>query len=266
MKRICCYWLLSVFTSLTISTSLIAQEIDEGKLNALVQKEVERLLNTDGAMDEAIQRGIERYVQNQRQGAEQARANQQQEKAKNIRAVDVNRDHIYGNPDAPITLVEYSDFECPFCKRFHPTVVQLMENNQENLRWVYRHFPLAFHNPGAQKQGEASECVAELSGNDVFWKFTDFIYQRTTSNGQGFPIANLRLLAEEVGVDGEEFNNCLNSGQMAARVKEDIDNGVQIGVSGTPAAFFTNLEGEIRVIAGAYPLENLQTLVDELTK
>jgi len=266
MRKTVYYWLLPVISVLVISTPLQAQEIDQQRLNELIQEEVSRLLNDDGVLDEAIDRGIERFVRNQRRDAEQGRANQQQEKAKNMRPVDINRDHIFGNPDAPITLVEYSDFECPFCKRFHPTVVKLMENNRDNLRWVYRHFPLDFHNPGAQKQAEASECVAEINGNEAFWKFSDFIYQRTKSNGKGFPLDNLRPLAEEVGVDGETFSECLDSGKMAARVKEDIDNGVRIGVTGTPAAVFTNQKGEVRVIAGAYPLENLQALVDELSR
>jgi protein-disulfide isomerase len=266
MKRTIYHWLVSVFATLVITVPLHAQEIDEEWLNELVQKEVERLLNVDGVLDTAIDRGIERFVQKQRQDAEQARTNQQQEKVKNMRPVDINRDHIFGNPDALVTLVEYSDFECPFCKRFHPTVVKLMENNLDNLRWVYRHFPLDFHNPGAQKQAEASECVAEINGNEAFWKFADFIYQRTKSNGKGLPLDNLRPLAEEVGVDGETFSECMDSGKMAARVKEDIDNGVRIGVTGTPAAVFTNQKGEVRIIAGAYPLEDLQALVDELSR
>ena len=266
MKRTISYWLLSVLTTLIVTIPLNAQEFDDEKLNELIQKEVERLLNVDGAMDDAIDRGIKRFIQKQKQESEQARADKQQEKAKNLRPVDINRDHIFGNPDAPVTLVEYSDFECPFCKRFHPTVVKLMENNRDKLRWVYRHFPLDFHNPGAQKQAEASECVAEINGNEAFWKYSDFIYQRTKSNGKGFPLDNLRPLAEEVGVDGETFSECMDSGQMAARVKEDINNGVKMGVTGTPAAVFTNQKGEVRVIAGAYPLEDLQALVDELSK
>jgi len=258
--------ILSVLFALFLSSAVGAQSIDEAQIRGLVQEEIERMVNTEGALDSAIEKGIESYILKQRLAAENAKAQQQQERAKNLRPVDAERDHISGNPDAPITLIEYSDFECPFCKRFHPTVMKLMENNEDKLRWVYRHFPLGFHNPGAQKQAEASECVAELKGNDAFWDFSDKIYTRTKSNGKGFPLKNLRPLAEEIGVDGDAFSNCLDSGKMTARVKEDIANGKLLGISGTPAAFIINQKGETRFVAGALPLQTLQSLVDELTQ
>ena len=243
-----------------------AQESDEDSIKNLVQQEVERLLNTEGVLDAAIDKGIERFILKQKAASEQARDQEQQALAGNMRAVDPQRDHIFGNPEAPITLVEYSDFECPYCKRFHPMVVQLMENNPDKIRWVYRHFPLGFHNPGAQKQAEASECVAELDGNDAFWAYSDFIYQRTKAGGNGFPLENLRPLAEEIGVDGNAFDECLMSGRMTARVQEDLENGAQSGVKGTPASFLLNRDGEVRFVSGALPVENLQAVVDELLR
>jgi len=240
-----------------------AQEIDENTINKLVQKEIERILNSE-IFDAAVARGIQTFINDQRQAEQQAQNRQQLDRVKDMRPVDLDVDHILGSIDAPITLVEYSDFECPFCKRFHPTVVQLLENNPDKLRWVYRHFPLGFHNPGAQKQSEASECVAELSGNDTFWQYIDLIYQRTTSNGKGFPLKNLQPLAEEIGVDGDAFAECLKSERMVERVQQDIDNGVTIGVSGTPMAVISNEKGEARVIAGALPLSELQSIVDAL--
>jgi protein-disulfide isomerase len=240
-----------------------AQQIDENTINELVQKEVDRILNSE-VFDAAIERGIQNFIDNQRQAEQQAQNGQQREKVKNLRPVDPAVDHILGNMDAPITLVEYSDFECPFCKRFHPTVVELLENNPDKLRWVYRHFPLGFHNPGAQKQAEASECVAELKGNDAFWQYSDLIYARTTSNGTGFPLDRLQPLAEELGVDRDAFAECMESERMVARVQQDIDNGISIGVSGTPMAVILNNSGEARIVAGALPLSQLQGIVDEL--
>ena len=258
--------ILATLLALFLTSAVGAQSLDEVQVRALVQEEIERLVNTEGVLDSAIEKGIGSYILKQRLAAENAKAQQQQDRAKNLRPVNAERDHISGNPDAPITLIEYSDFECPFCKRFHPTVMKLMENNQDKLRWVYRHFPLGFHNPGAQKQAEASECVAEIKGNDAFWDFSDKIYTRTKSNGKGFPLKNLRPLAEEIGVDGEAFTKCLDSGKMSARVNEDIANGKLLGVSGTPAAFIVNQKGETRFVAGALPLQNLQSLVDELAQ
>ncbi len=240
-----------------------AQEVDESRLNELVQKEVQRILNS-GELDAAIERGIQNFIVKQRRTEQQARNRQQLEKIKYLRPVDAKLDHILGNPDAPITLVEYSDFECPFCKRFHPTVVDLLKNNPDKLRWVYRHYPLEFHNPVAQRQAEASECVAEIGGNDAFWRYSDLLYKRTASNGKGFPLDKLQPLAEEIGVDGRAFAECMQSERMVARVQRDIQNGNAIGVSGTPAAFILNDSGGVRVVAGAQPLARLQQLVDEL--
>jgi protein-disulfide isomerase len=81
-------------------------------------------------------------------------------------------DHVKGNPDSPITIVEYSDFDCPFCSRFHATLEQVMAEN-DDVAWVYRHFPLTQLHPNAAAVAAASECVADLEGNDAFWTFTD---------------------------------------------------------------------------------------------
>lgn len=251
---------------LLFTGSLQAQDIDEEAIRALIESEVNRLINTEGALDEAIQKGIDDYIQNQKQAAGQSRAEQYKQRAKSIAPVDMNRDHVLGNPEAAITMLEYSDFECPYCKLIHPVLIELLENNRESIRWVYRHFPLDFHNPGALKQAEAAECVADLSGNDAFWKFTHAIYQRTGSNGKGFPLAGLRPLAEEVGVAGEDFTECLDSGRMGDRVHEDVESGKKAGVLGTPVTFIMNRNDDLQVVTGAARLEQIQAMVDELAQ
>jgi protein-disulfide isomerase len=229
-----------------------------------VRKELRRLLDEEGFMDRAIERGIESYIRKQRAAAtEKNRARAQH--ARNLRPVSAERDHIYGDPKAPVSLVEYSDFECPFCKRFHPTAKKLIEQNSGKVNLVYRHFPLEFHNPGAQKQAEATECASELGGSEAFWRYSDLIYQRTTSNGKGFPIENLVPLAVEIGLDGKAFRSCLDSGRMAERVTEDYEDGVKAGISGTPGIVFLNHEsGDVFATAGALPLSRLQAAVDRL--
>lgn len=254
--------------SLFGSTAFAASEgevMDRDAIAKEVKKELERLINEEGILDTAIQRGINEYVTKQRATARAQQAGGQKEKAANLRSVSAERDHIFGNPEAIISLVEYSDFECPFCKRYHPTVKKLIEQNGGKVNWVYRHFPLAFHNPGATKEAEASECAAELGGDDAFWRYSNLIYQRTTSNGKGFSIDRLIPLAVEIGLDRKGFSECLSSGKMAKRVAEDYQDGVKSGITGTPGSIIINHEtGHVVVSAGAIPLAKLQTAVDRL--
>lgn len=251
-----------VFAAVSISGSLLYFAL-QLKQTSLAPPSID-----EAELAQKIDAGIERYVQKQREAQEQARAEQAQAaaaKAKNVRRVSKTRDHIYGNPDAKVSLIEYSDFECPFCKRFHPTAKRLVEVSDGNVNWVYRHFPLSFHNPGAQKQAEASECAAELGGNDAFWKYADLIYQRTHSNGKGFPLDRLVPLAKEIGLDGKKFQACLDGGKMAARVSEDSTEGIQIGITGTPGNVLLNNEtGAVALKPGALPLEALKREIDHL--
>ncbi len=176
-----------------------------------------------------------------------------------------DKDHIRGNTDAKITLVEYSDLECPFCKRFHPTMQELMKRYGDKIRWVYRHFPLSFHQ-NAQKEAEATECVAELGGNDVFWNFVDKIFERTTSNGTGFALDQLGPLATEVGVNQAAFQSCLDSGKYAQLVKNQIADGTAAGVSGTPSTFLIDAKGNTKLIVGAQPIDAFKTEIDKVLK
>lgn len=241
---------------------------DEQRLIEQIKAEVMNSLRQGDFLREQIQLGIADYVKKQKDaqtatGAESERlAN---EKSKNVRRVSRTRDHIYGNPDALVSIIEYSDFECPFCKTFHLTPKKLVETFKGKVNWVYRHFPLNFHNPGAQKQAEASECAKELGGNDAFWKYADAIYARTRSGGTGFALAQLTPLAVEIGLAEGRFQQCLDSGKYAARVQEDVAEGSQIGITGTPASILLhNKTGETRVRTGAQPLAALEAAIGTL--
>jgi protein-disulfide isomerase len=243
-------------------------KIDDRALIQKIKEEIIKELRDSEFLRREIEAGIQDYVKKQRDAQVAAQVGNERlakVKAENLRRVSSPRDHVYGNTNAPISLIVYSDFECPFCKRFHSTAKEIVDAYQGKVNLVYRHFPLSFHNPGAQKQAEASECANELGGNDAFWQFTDAIYARTRSNGKGFPVANLTPLATEIGLDGEQFRQCLDSGKQATRVKEDFTEGAQIGITGTPANFLLhNRTGETRVKSGAQPVTAFKADIDKM--
>lgn len=240
---------------------------DDERVAALI---VERLEASGGALSEEafnarVEQGIRTFADKQRESRNQAQERQPSELAKSVPPPSQD-DHLYGNLDAAVTLIEYSDFECPFCKRFHDTAKRLVDASNGQVNWVYRHFPLGFHNPGAQKQAEAAECAAELGGNQAFWTFADTLYARTTSNGQGFPVGNLTPLAAEIGLDQARFQECLDSERFAETVQQQMAAGARAGVSGTPGnILYHKPSGRVIAIHGAQPLERFQQAAQALS-
>lgn len=144
-------------------------------------------------------------------------------------------DHILGNPNAPVVLVEYSDLECPFCKNFHKTMNKIMETYGKDgkVAWVYRHFPLDSIHPKARTEAVATECAEELGGKSKFWQFTDKIYAITPSNN-GLDLSLLPVIAKEIGLDEGAFKTCLVSQKFDEKIENDFQSGKKIGVTGTP--------------------------------
>lgn len=176
-----------------------------------------------------------------------------------IRSVTAD-EHILGSADAPVVIVEYSDLECQFCKTFHETMKRIREEYGENLAWVYRHFPLVRIHENALLLAEASECVAELSGNQAFWDFIDGIFKSTPGN-ERFDIALLPDIAESVGVTEESLNACLDDNRHAASVKADSDEAIEAGGSGTPYSLIL-ANGRIITVEGAQSFESLKAFID----
>ncbi len=165
-------------------------------------------------------------------------------------------DHILGDPNARIVIVEYSDLECPFCKNFHNTMHQVVRERND-VAWVYRHYPIPSLHAKAMREAEATECAWEQGGNDAFWRFTDRIFEITPSN-DGLTDTDLTNIAGFVGLDVNTFNNCLASGKYNQKVREDIDDGMATGVNGTPSSFIL-VDGKLAgTIPGAQPLEAIR--------
>lgn len=203
-------------------------------------------------------------------------------------------DHIRGNPNAKIVIVEFSDTECPFCKQFHETMKRIIDEYgaSGDVAWIYRHFPIPSLHLKAPKEAEALECAAEQGGNDMFWKFTDMVYDRTSANNsldigvhntpetapigpdgkpyytQGTPTSatdagQLSDFARELGLDVTRFEECLSSGRAAERVNTDQAEVVAAGGGGTPHSIMI-VDGEQIPIEGAQPYDVVKGLIDSL--
>jgi len=173
-------------------------------------------------------------------------------------------DHINGDKNARILLIEYSDMECPYCKKFHPTAQQIVDSYKGEVAWVYRHLPLPFH-ANASKEAEASECANELGGKKAFWKFVNALFVKTNSGGTGIVLSDLPNLAKEAGVNESKFTSCLESGKYAERVKNDADTAASLGVSGTPGNILLDTKtGKTKLMPGAYPYEDFKKAIDEM--
>ncbi|MBU2566242.1 DsbA family protein [Patescibacteria group bacterium] len=167
-------------------------------------------------------------------------------------AVDETRDHVYGPADAKVTIIEYSDFECPYCLRHYTTLQQIKKDFPNDVRVVFRHYPLSFH-PEAQKAAEASECAADQG---KFWEMYDKIFAANEAGNMGVDV--WKAAAKELGLNTDEFNKCLDGGSKASRVAEDLSEGQNIGVEGTPASF---VNGEL--ISGAIPYETFKGIIQQ---
>ncbi|HXK11742.1 MAG TPA: thioredoxin domain-containing protein [Vicinamibacteria bacterium] len=164
--------------------------------------------------------------------------------------VEVGSAPVRGNPKAPVTVVEFSDFQCPFCGRARPTVARVRETYGDRLRWVFRHFPLDFH-AQAQKAGEAAACAGDQG---KFWEMHDLLW----ANNAKLQVADLKAHAATLGLDAAAFDQCLDSGRDAALVASDVAAGQGYGVSGTPA-FFVNG----RLLTGAQPFDAFAQVIDD---
>ncbi len=180
-----------------------------------------------------------------------------------IRQVEAS-DHIRGNPNAPIMLVEYSDFECPFCKQFHETMKRITDEygTSGKVAWVFRQFPLEQLHPNAPKIAEASECVAELGKSVAFWKFADLVFGEKPMN-DFTELSRLPEFAEKSGVSKAAYEECMKSGRNKTKVTDSIKEAVAAGGRGTPHTLVL-VGDQSATINGAQPYEVVKQMVDNL--
>jgi len=164
----------------------------------------------------------------------------------------------YGSPEAETVIVEFSDFECPFCSRVHPTLERLVDESNGTIAWEYRHLPLPFHT-NADEAAIASECVGRFAGNDAFWSYGATIFENYRSISNEF----LRTEAIAVGVAPSDYDSCIVDEAIAAIVAEDTRVAQALGGSGTPYSVIAFPDGTLRPVSGALPYEQWGSLLTQ---
>ena len=170
--------------------------------------------------------------------------------------VSIDDDAILGDKNAPITIIESSDFECPFCERFYSQTLPLIKKNYIDTgkaKLVYRDFPLSFH-PNAQKAAEAAECAGEQG---KYYEMHDLLFEKGVSGG----INAFKQYAKDLGLNITKFNECLNSGKYADEVQKDFQDGQSYGVSGTPTFFINGIK-----VVGAQPYSVFEQIIEQELK
>lgn len=171
-------------------------------------------------------------------------------------------DHIFGNPNAKVMIVEYADFDCEYCVGLSDTLRHIVgnEGTDGDVAWVFRQFPLIELHPNAFKHAQASECAAQAGGNDAFWKFADLLYAR-----QPVDPSQYGVLAQIVGIPGDAFASCFaNAAETVdARINADRENAFAMSAPGTPFSLILVAGKPPIVMSGAYPYEAVQALVEE---
>ena len=165
-------------------------------------------------------------------------------------------DHVRGDKNAPITVIEYSDFECPFCSRFHPTMQQVMTDYNGKVRWVLRHYPLSFH-PEALPAANATECASE---QNKFWEYADKLFENQESLGGDY----YKQLATELGLNVSQWQTCFDNSKYSDKIEAQYQGGVSAGVTGTPGSFIIDQDGNAIPIKGALPYSSVSSAIDQL--
>ena len=173
-------------------------------------------------------------------------------------------DHVIGNMDANIAIIEYSDTDCPYCKQFHETLKTTLQQN-EDVMWIYRHLPLTTLHPEADTEAHASECVGELGGNSAFWIYLDSLFTLELSqNPESYGV--LSDEAVRLGIDRDAFDACMASNRHAENIAQSAAEGRSIGGKGTPFTVFVNRSGDQIPVLGYDTPENVQAIINSLSK
>lgn len=158
--------------------------------------------------------------------------------------------HVYGNVTAPTTIVEFSDYQCPFCARVHKTLKRIVDESNGEINWHYRHLPLSNHSH-AMRAAVIGECVAREIGNDAFWEYTDRILANQALLDEQYPIE----VATKIGLKDAALEMCMQSSDITDDISTDITTAKAFGGTGTPFSIIVFPDGSTRPVSGALPYE-----------
>jgi protein-disulfide isomerase len=186
--------------------------------------------------------------------------------------VSIDDDPMLGDENAKVTMVDFSDYECPFCKRyFDETFAQIKKDyiDTGKIKYIYRDLPLSFHQ-NAHAEAQAAECAREQGGDTAYFKYHDEIFKRTTSNGTGLALDQLSVIANDIGLNGSALQSCLDSEKYKAEVDKDLADAAKYAATGTPS-FFIGKSGSGKtfngtILVGAQPFAAFKTIIDEQLK
>ncbi len=165
-------------------------------------------------------------------------------------------DHIIGSPTAPIVLIEYSDFQCPFCSMIYPTLKTIVDASQGKIAWVMRNFPLSSIHPNANPAANAAECIAEQLGNDGWWKFADDVFAHQESLGDAY----YNGLAQKYGADMTKFKACYAASKYQSKIDAEVAEAGANGGQGTPYTVVYG-NGKQVPVSGALPQAQFESVI-----
>ncbi len=171
-------------------------------------------------------------------------------------------DHILGNPNALVKVIEYADLECPYCKEFQTTMNQIMGyyGPAGKVAWIFRAFPLAQIHSKAPEEAQAAECAADQGGNQAFFNYIDKVYAITPSENN-LDLSQLPIIAGEIGLNVATFNQCLSSGKFASKVQQSYNDAINAGGQGTPF-ILVSFNGGAIPLEGAQPYDSMRAVID----
>lgn len=164
---------------------------------------------------------------------------------------------IYGNPKAPVKLIEFADLQCPYCSEVHNTLKQIVDGSNGTIVWEYRHFPLPIH-PYALPASHYAECMFELSGTDAFWKFADTLIANQRSLSDAF----FKQTAASLGIDEKKLATCITDQNTVRAVTDDLQAAEALGGNGTPYTIIVYKDGSTKPVSGALPYAQWKSLLN----